>query len=245
MRFNFNLVKPASGNKASQQTKIMAIKRRNNFINMTSSLKVSVPVPDHIAVPVPEHIAVPVPEHNAVPVPEHNAVPVPEHNAVPVPEHNAVPVPDPLFNADSALIYLIGKSLITLDTNEYINVQTLYCCDNLITSLSLIENKKLINLYINNNYIEELNIENNLSLTTLVCQNNLLTSLNISLNSNLTYISCYNNLITQENADKIAYDILQQQKKCGHLVIVNQHNNRKIEITNNLLILKNNGWVIR
>ena len=219
MRFNFSVVKPASGNKASQQTKIMAIKRRNNFISMTSSLE----MPEPIYVPEPEPIALHVTE--------------------------------PVFNTDSAVIHLIGKSLITLDTNEYINVKSLYCCDNLITSLSLIENKKLINLYINNNYIEELNIENNLSLNTLVCHNNLLTSLNISLNPNLVYISCYNNLITQENADKIAYDILQQQnekkekneknKKGGQLIIINQHNNRKIEITNNLLILRNSGWVIR
>ena len=97
----------------------------------------------------------------------------------------------------------------------------------------------------NNNYIEELNIDKNIYLTSLVCDNNLLKTLNVSTNKALRHISCNNNLIKQAEADKIAFDLLQQTPiKKGKLIIINQHNNRKIEITENLLALQNAGWSI-
>jgi hypothetical protein len=235
IKFNLNGYK-------SQHPKMITIPIRNNLIAMNSVPAVPV-VPVSATVPATAVPAARVRKPRAK-MPAQTSS---DSTNVQVPKVQI----EEVFNSNSVVVHLIGKSLITIvDLTQYINVQNLYCCDNLLTSLLLIKNTKLINLYINNNYIEELNIENNLSLTTLVCHNNLLTSLNMSLNLNIQYISCYNNLITQENADKIAYDILQNErkeknKKGGQLVIINQHNNRKIEITNNLLTLRNSGWNIR
>ena len=146
IKFNLNGYK-------SQHPKMITIPIRNNLIAMNS-------VPAVPVVPVPAaRVRKPRAKMPAQTSSDSTNVQVPKVQIEEVPKVQIEEVPkvqiEEVFNSNSVVVHLIGKSLITIvDLTQYINVQNLYCCDNLLTSLLLIKNTKLINLYINNNYIE-------------------------------------------------------------------------------------------
>ena len=98
-------------------------------------------------------------------------------------------------------LYCSSNQLTSLHLND--NLQELHCHTNQLTSLHL--NDNLQELYCNNNKLTSLNLNDNLD--SLYCNNNHLTSLH--LNKNLNKLECHNNQLTSlqlnENLRTILY----------------------------------------
>ena len=78
----------------------------------------------------------------------------------------------------------------------FINLQTLYCDFNQLTSLDLSSNTALSWLQCQSNQLTDLDISNNKALRYLYCGNNQLTNLDVSHNTALTKLACGNNQLT-------------------------------------------------
>lgn len=74
---------------------------------------------------------------------------------------------------------------------------TLYCANNLLTSLDVSHNPKLKTLLCNINRLTELDLSHNTALKNLNCETNLLTSLNLVGCVNLEWLYCRHNCLTQ------------------------------------------------
>ena len=86
--------------------------------------------------------------------------------------------------------------LSSLDLTQNTTLTSLSCYSNQITSLNVTQNVDLVNLYCNNNQITSLNVTQNTALTSLVCNNNQITSLNVTQNTALTNLACYRNFLS-------------------------------------------------
>ena len=78
----------------------------------------------------------------------------------------------------------------------FVNLDTLYCSFNLLTSLDVSNNTALEFLYCDFNQLTTLDVSNNTNLQELYCSDNQLTSLDVSINTALTYLGCYGNQLT-------------------------------------------------
>jgi len=79
---------------------------------------------------------------------------------------------------------------------KLINLERLYCSDNILTELDVTKNIKLTHLYCGYNQLTELDITKNINLEFLYCYNNELTELDVT-NNNLKYLYCNNNQLTE------------------------------------------------
>ena len=91
-----------------------------------------------------------------------------------------------------------GNNLISVNTDNNINLRKLYCSENQIKNLT-INNPNLEELGCSSNNMENLNIENAPSLRYLSAGNNNLTTINTSQNANLESLIVYNNSIESIN----------------------------------------------
>lgn len=130
-----------------------------------------------------------------------------------------VNIPDPNFKA-----YLVGNSAINTNSNSeiemseaasftgaisvhgqgisdltgieaFINLTTLECTYNTISTFDLSANTALLSLVCNNNSLINLDLSTNVNLNYLNCASNSLNSLDVSNNTELTYLDCYGNSI--------------------------------------------------
>ncbi len=75
-------------------------------------------------------------------------------------------------------------------------LETLYCSDNLLTSLNVSNNRKLSYLRCSENQLTHLDLSNNDSLSILFCDQNQLQSIDVSQNSILKWLVVYNNQLS-------------------------------------------------
>lgn len=89
------------------------------------------------------------------------------------------------------------KSIASLCGIEYFqDLKYLYCSDNLLTSIDLANNSKLIELSCTDNELRSLSLVGLSNLEILSCDNNLLESLSLEETPRLLSLDCGNNLLT-------------------------------------------------
>lgn len=89
-----------------------------------------------------------------------------------------------------------GMEIRKLDGIEnFTNLEELNCSNNLINTLDLSNNKKLVKLYCSNNRLVSLNLEKNIELQILDCSDNMIWELAIENCGKLKEIYCRNNLV--------------------------------------------------
>lgn len=90
----------------------------------------------------------------------------------------------------------INNQLTSLDISGNQNLEILWCRDNQISNLDVSDNPVLSVLYCSNNLLSGLDVSNNILLSRLYCEDNLLTSLDVSNNPDLWRLWCSNNQLT-------------------------------------------------
>ncbi|MDO5971709.1 T9SS type A sorting domain-containing protein [Flavivirga aquimarina] len=99
--------------------------------------------------------------------------------------------------AFTGTINVNNKAIADLTGIEaFVNITTLYCYDNALTSLDVSNNTALTYLSCRSNALTSLDVSNNTALTSLHCYSNALTSLDVSNNTALTNLRCYSNALT-------------------------------------------------
>lgn len=89
------------------------------------------------------------------------------------------------------------KSISNLTGIEaFVNITSLDCGGNQLTSLNLNANTKLTEIAVASNSLTSLNVSNCTALQRLYCEGNKLTNLNVSSNLALTILSCHTNQLT-------------------------------------------------
>ena len=81
------------------------------------------------------------------------------------------------------------------EIRAFINLDTLICNWNLLTSLDVSRNTNLVYLDCASNKLTSLDLSENTGLTILLCDGNMLTSLDVSNNTLLNHINCSSNLL--------------------------------------------------
>jgi hypothetical protein len=105
--------------------------------------------------------------------------------------------------AFSGTIYVAQCNIKSLKgIEDFINIGSLSCGDNQITSLDLSKNIALIGLYCDNNQLVNLDLSKNIALTELSCSSNKLTTLDVSKNIELTDLRCAKNQLTVLDVSK-------------------------------------------
>ncbi|MGW8316590.1 MAG: hypothetical protein ACWGNV_13390 [Bacteroidales bacterium] len=139
---------------------------------------------------------------------------------------NFVTIPDTAFihaliekevdtNGDSLISYLEAETVTSLDvggTNDewgsirdltgieaFLNLDSLCCCKNQLTSLDVSKNTLLVMLECSENQLTKLDVSNNPALTELRCGDNQLTSLDVSNDGSLIALDCNTNQLTSLN----------------------------------------------
>ncbi|MEN8186724.1 MAG: T9SS type A sorting domain-containing protein [Bacteroidota bacterium] len=95
---------------------------------------------------------------------------------------------------------LTDKTISDLTGIEgFVNLVTLDCTDNQLTSLDVSNNTKLVSLILLDNKLTSINLNGASSLEVLNCEDNQLTSLDVSNNTALTSLNCSKNFLTSLN----------------------------------------------
>jgi len=97
------------------------------------------------------------------------------------------------------VLYSSNISSVT-GIEAFVNLDSLNCVKNLLTSLDVSENTALTYLNCRNNQLTSLDVSNNTALSYLYCGENQLISLDVSNCTALTYLSCGWNELTSLNA---------------------------------------------
>ena len=87
----------------------------------------------------------------------------------------------------------------------FINLDSLYCNYNKLTSLDFSNNTTLTGLNCSWNELTSLDVSKNTALTYLECSANRLTSLDVSNNTALTYLECGSNQLTSLDVSNNAF----------------------------------------
>ncbi|HUX95960.1 MAG TPA: hypothetical protein VMV47_09535 [Bacteroidales bacterium] len=99
--------------------------------------------------------------------------------------------------AEVTFLNVYNRNISSLKGIEaFVNMDSLDCSYNQLTSLDVSNNPLLLMLNCYDNSLTSLSVYNNYILRNLRCRNNLLTSLVVSSNPLLRELVCYNNLIT-------------------------------------------------
>ena len=126
-----------------------------------------------------------------------------------------------ILKSDASIVEFLDVSNSSIrdlsGIEAFLNLKMLDCSTNLLKSLNLSENKKLVELNADDNYISDINltlntklkiallndnflstidISNNLELEKLGVNLNYLSELNLATNSNLKHLGCYSNVLT-------------------------------------------------
>ena len=116
---------------------------------------------------------------------------------------------DGVANNDSVLTAnLAGITYLDVNNQNIADLQgieafsalnSLFCKNNLLTSLDITQNTNLLNLNCRYNQITSLDISQNTALVSLICNDNNLSSIDISLNTALQQFGCEDNQLTSLN----------------------------------------------
>lgn len=79
----------------------------------------------------------------------------------------------------------------------FVNLERLYCSNNLLTALDVSGNPRLMTLLCDINRLTELDLSHNTALVNLNCESNYLTSLNLTGCTELDWLYCRHNLLSQ------------------------------------------------
>ena len=79
----------------------------------------------------------------------------------------------------------------------FVNLEKLYCSNNLLTALDVSGNPRLMTLLCDINRLTELDLSHNTALVNLNCESNYLTSLNLTGCTELDWLYCRHNLLSQ------------------------------------------------
>ncbi|AOW21103.1 T9SS type B sorting domain-containing protein [Urechidicola croceus] len=93
-------------------------------------------------------------------------------------------------------LYCRNNLFTSIDMSNNLNLIELDCASNTLTSINISQNTLLTDLICFQTQLSYLDVSNNPNLFFLNCQDNLLTSLNVSENSNLGVLYCQDNLIS-------------------------------------------------
>ena len=88
------------------------------------------------------------------------------------------------------------NSLTSLDLTSNLSLKELDCQQNQLTNLNITQNSNLLILACLENQLTSLDISNNLLLSDLSCQNNQLTNLDLTNNTQLRQLICHDNNLT-------------------------------------------------
>ncbi len=121
----------------------------------------------------------------------------------------------------------ISNLLTSLDVSNNTALTYLNCGSNDLTTLDVSGNTGLINLNCRNNELTILDVSNNTALTDLDCHGNLLSSLDISNNSALEALHCSSNQLT---ALDVTQNTALQTLTCGknQIISLNLSNNQNL-----------------
>ncbi|MGL5787199.1 MAG: leucine-rich repeat domain-containing protein, partial [Bacteroidales bacterium] len=86
-----------------------------------------------------------------------------------------------------------NNQLTSLEVSNLTNLTSLFCRSNQLSSLKLTNLTELLALYCENNQLTSLDVKNLINLTYLYCRSNQLSSLDVGNLTNLTSLSCYSN----------------------------------------------------
>ena len=97
--------------------------------------------------------------------------------------------------AEAITNLVVGSASISDMTGieAFVNLDTLYCASNQLTSLDLSNNPYLVYLYCDYNKLTTLDVSNNISLEFLTCGENLLSNLDVLNNTNISMLFCSEN----------------------------------------------------
>lgn len=140
--------------------------------------------------------------------------------------------------AFSGSIICPSKSISDLTGIEaFINITSLDCGGNQLTTLNLSKNTKLKTIAAALNQLSYLVVDNCLTLERLYCESNKLTNINVNANTNLTTLSCHTNSIVALN---LANNTLLKELLCSDnkLTSLNIKNNNNVVI--NKMFAQNN-----
>jgi Leucine-rich repeat (LRR) protein len=99
--------------------------------------------------------------------------------------------------AFSGTIYCPNLSIADLTGIEaFVNLTTLFCYSNQLSSLDVTQNTSLTSLHCSSNQLSSLDVTQNTSLTELYCYSNQLSSLDVTQNTSLTWLSCGDNQLS-------------------------------------------------
>ena len=99
-------------------------------------------------------------------------------------------------------LYCGYNKLTSLDVSKNTELTYLDCGSNQLTALDVSKNTKLTAFGCGYNQLTALDVSKNTELTELYCQCNLLTALDVSKNTELTYLACHNNQLTALDVSK-------------------------------------------
>lgn len=88
------------------------------------------------------------------------------------------------------------NQISSLDVSQNISLTSLNCSDNAINALDVSFNTNLIELFCTNNTISTLDLSNNTALLQLFCGKNQLSNLDLSQNPGLVFLNCADNQLT-------------------------------------------------
>lgn len=94
------------------------------------------------------------------------------------------------------------NNLTSLDVSNLTKLTALTCNDNQLTSLNVSSLTNLSNLYCQYNQLTTLDVSQNTALSNLNCSNNQLSELNVAKNPKLQTLSCANNQLTALDIEK-------------------------------------------
>lgn len=121
----------------------------------------------------------------------------------------------------------ISNQLSSLNVSENLTLELLWCRDNQLTSLDVSNNSALDDLWCSYNQLTSLDVSSNLALEQLWCRDNQLASLDVSNNTDLIILHCRNNLLTNLDVSNNATLIY---LNCGGNQLTN------LDVSNNTMI---------
>jgi uncharacterized protein (TIGR02145 family) len=92
-----------------------------------------------------------------------------------------------------------NNQLTSLNVSDNTALKELHCDSNNLASLDISSNIDLIDLWCMSNQLTSLDVSDNTALKTLICENNQLTSLDVSNKAVLYFLDCNNNQLTSLN----------------------------------------------
>ncbi len=128
-------------------------------------------------------------------------------------------------------LYCQSNQLTSLDVTKTTFLAELWCAKNLLTSLDVSNNIALYDLWCSSNLLTSLEVSNNTSLKELWCEENLLTSLDVSNNTLITDLICFDNqLASLDVSNNINLEIL--YCRINQLTNLDVSNNGALKILN-------------